>query len=136
MVFAYQTYSWFMKMRADCGGKVYDLSGNMPFTDTPNAEGTTQYDLVLTLPTTEVTGDDALFADAGAGDLFASADGISGQIIMTNSNNVQVKVGDELVTTPMRVEAVGQFEGTNVPLDVVRSLATLVGILPSTFFGA
>jgi hypothetical protein len=82
-------------------------------------------------------GDDALFASADANaDLFATVDGITGQIIMKNSNMVQVDVDGEKVNTPMKVDASGTLTGTNVPLEVVRSFATLIGILPSTFFGA
>jgi len=137
-IFAYQTYSWFFKVSAECAGKTYELSGNMPFTDTPGVTGQTQYDLVLTLPSTTNQSDDALFADAGGGDgdLFASADGISGQIIMKNSQMVNVTVDNEQISTPAYVDASGSFKGTNVPLEVVRSFATLIGILPSTFFGA
>ena len=138
-VFAYQTYSWFFKVTADCAGKSYELSGNMPFTDSPGVEGQTQYDLVLTTPSTTVQSDDALFADAsggGDGDLFAAASGISGQIIMANSRMVKVTVDNEQIETPMHVEATGSFTGTDVPLEVVRSFATLIGLLPSTFFGA
>lgn len=137
MVFAYQTYSWFMSLSADCNGKIYEFKGNMPFTDTPGVEGQTQYDLTLTLPSTDLVGDDALFAttDENA-DLFASVDGITGSIIMKNTNMVTVEVDGEKITTPMKVDASGTFTGTNVPLEVVRSFATLIGILPSTFFGA
>ena len=137
-IFAYQTYSWFFKVSAECSGKTYELSGNMPFTDTPGVAGQTQYDLVLTLPSTQTASDDALFADAGGGDgdLFAAADGIAGQIIMKNSNMVNVMVDNEQISTPAYVDASGALTGTNVPVDVVRSFATLVGILPSTFFGA
>jgi len=137
-IFAYQTYSWFFKVSAECAGKTYELSGNMPFTDTPGVTGQTQYDLVLTLPSTTTQSDDALFADAGGGDgdLFASADGISGQIIMKNSQMVNVTVDNEQISTPAYVDASGSFKGTNVPVEVVRSFATLIGILPSTFFGA
>lgn len=137
MVFAYQTYSWFMSLSAECDGKTYELKGNMPFTDTPGVENQTQYDLTLTLPSTELVGDDALFASSDANaDLFATVDGITGQIIMKNSNMVQVEVDGEKITTPMKVEASGSITGTNVPLEVVRSFATLIGMLPSTFFGA
>lgn len=137
MVFAYQTYSWFMALSADCAGKVYEFKGNMPFTDSPGVESQTQYDLTLTLPSTDLVGDDALFAttDVNA-DLFASVDGITASIIMKNSAMVTVDVDGEQITTPMKVDASGTFTGTNVPLEVVRSLATLIGILPSTFFGA
>jgi hypothetical protein len=109
----------------------------MPFTDSPGVEGQTQYDLTLTLPSTELVGDDALFAttDENA-DLFASVDGITGTVIMKNSNNVTVDVDGEKITTPMKVDASGTLTGTNIPIEVVRSFATLIGILPSTFFGA
>jgi len=137
MVFAYQTYSWFMSLSAECDGKTYELKGNMPFTDTAGAESQTQYDVTLTLPSTELVGDDALFASTDANaDLFAAVDGITGQIIMKNSSMVTVDVDGERVTTPMKVDASGNLTGTNVPLEVVRSFATLIGILPSTFFGA
>jgi hypothetical protein len=137
MVFAYQTYSWFMALSADCDGKTYELKGNMPFTDSPGIAGQTQYDLTLTLPSTELIGDDALFASTDLNaDLFAAVDGITGQIIMKNSSMVTVEVDGEKITTPMKVEASGSLTGTNVPLEVVRSLSTLIGILPSTFFGA
>lgn len=49
---------------------------------------------------------------------------------------VQVEVDGETITTPMKVDATGSSTGTNVPIAVVRSFATLTGILPSTFFGA
>ena len=137
-IFAYQTYSWFFKVNANCAGKTYQMSGNMPFTDSPGKQDQTQYDVVLTLPSAQATTDDALFAPAGGGDgdLFAAADGISGQIIMKNSNMVDVTVDNDKITTPMNVDASGTLTGTNVPLEVVRSFATLIGILPSTFFGA
>jgi hypothetical protein len=137
-IFAYQTYSWFFKVSAECAGKTYELSGNMPFTDSPGVTGQTQYDLVLTLPSTTTQSDDALFADAGGGDgdLFATADGISGQIVMKNSQMVNVTVDNEQISTPAYVDASGSLKGANVPIEVVRSFATLIGILPSTFFGA
>jgi hypothetical protein len=136
-VFAYQTQSWFFKVTALCGDKTYDLSGNMPFTDSPGVDSQTQYDLVLTLPSAATASDDALFATTGGdGDLFAAADGIAGQIIMKNSNEVTVTVDNQPVTTPAYVDASGSLTGTNVPVEVVRSFATLIGVLPSTFFGA
>jgi hypothetical protein len=136
-IFAYQTYSWFFKVNASCAGKTYALSGNMPFTDSPGKQDQTQYDLVLTLPSAQTASDDGLFASAGGdGDLFAAADGISGQIIMKNSSMVDVTVDNDKITTPMNVDASGSLTGNNVPVEVVRSFATIIGILPSTFFGA
>jgi len=49
---------------------------------------------------------------------------------------VNVTVDNEQISTPAYVDASGSFKGTNVPVEVVRSFATLIGILPSTFFGA
>lgn len=137
MIFAYQTESWFLDLKADCAGKEYVLKGNMPWTDSPGAESQTQYDLTLTLPSAEATSDDALFVTADANsDLFASADGITAQIIMKESKHVTVDIDGVPTETPSQVDASGQFTGTNVPVEVVRSLATLFGLLSSNLFGA
>lgn len=137
MVFAYQTESWFLDLKADCAGKEYVLKGNMPWTDTPGVDAQTQYDLTLTLPSAAATSDDALFATADANsDLFASADGITAQIIMKESKPVTVDIDGVPTETPSQVDASGQFVGTNVPVEVVRSLATLFGLLSSNLFGA
>lgn len=137
MVFAYQTESWFLNLVANCDGVEYPLKGNMPWTDSPGAENQTQYDLTLTLPSAEAVGDDALFASAGANDdLFAVADGITAQIIMKESSYVTIDIDGEQTETPSQVDASGTFNGTNVPLPVVRSLATLFGLLSSNLFGA
>lgn len=137
MVFAYQTNSWYLDILGSCGGKEYKLKGNMPWTNTPNVPDQTQYDLTLTLPQPGATSaDDALFAKAGDDDLFAKADGISGQIIMKQSRNVKVKVDGVDTDTPSYVDASGSFTGTRVPLEVVRSFATLFSLLSYSFFGA
>lgn len=136
-IFAYQTFSWFIDITADCGsGKTYQLKGNMPFTDSPGVEGQTQYDLTLTLPNATAVGDDALFADNSGGDLFATADGISGQIIMKNSAYVDAIIDGTAVPTATKVDGTGSLTGSNIPVDVVRSFATIIGLLSSTFFGA
>jgi hypothetical protein len=134
--FSYQTNSWYIDVTGSCSGKDYHLVGNMPWTSTPNVANQTQYDLNVTVPSTSITSDDALFQSQGGSDdaMFAAADGITGQIIMKGSDLVVVKDGEDPV--PVNVDASGSFNGTNVPLEVVRSFATLIGILPSTFFGA
>lgn len=137
MVFAYQTQSWFLDLKASCNNVEYALKGNMPLTETPGVDGQTQYDLTLTLPSAAATSDDALFATGDANsDLFASADGVSAQIIMANSKLVTVDIDGVPTETPSQVDASGQFVGTNVPVEVVRSLATLFGLLSSNLFGA
>jgi hypothetical protein len=138
MVFAYQTNSWFMDLTATCDGKDYKLKGNMPWTDTAGVQDQTQYDLTLTLPTDKITSDDALFAstDGANADLFATVDGISGKIIMKQSNYVTTEVDGVEQKNPSQVDASGSLTGTNVPLDTVRSLATLFGLLSENLFGA
>lgn len=137
MVFAYQTESWFLDLKANCADKEYVLKGNMPWTDTPGVDAQTQYDLTLTLPSADATSDDALFATGDANsDLFAAADGITAQIIMKESKVVTVDIDGVPTETPSQVDASGQFVGTNVPVEVVRSLATLFGLLSSNLFGA
>jgi len=137
MVFAYQTNSWFMNLTGNCNGKDYAMKGNMPWTKTPGVDAQTQYDLTLTLPSAAATSDDALFASTDTNaDLFASVDGISGKIIMKESNYVTTTVDGQDTTTPSRVDASGTLTGTNVPLDTVRSLGVLLGLLSENLFGA
>lgn len=137
MVFAYQTESWFLDLVASCAGTDYVLKGNMPWTDSPGVESQTQYDLTLTLPSAENQSDDALFLSADANnDLFSAADGISAQIIMKESKPVTIDIDGVPTETPSQVDASGSFTGTNVPVEVVRSLATLFGLLSSNLFGA
>ena len=138
MAFAYQTNSWIMDLKAQCSGKDFALKGNMPWTDTPGVANQTQYNLTLTLPSAAISSDAALFADAASGDnqMFAQADGISGQIIMKQSNVVHVTVDGKDTEVPVNIDATGSFTGQNVPLETVRSLATLIGIMSRTFFGA
>ncbi len=136
-VYAYQTESWFIDVSAKCNGKDYPLKGNMPFTETPNVGNQHQYDLVLTLPAADAGTDEALFAKPeGDADLFAAADGISGQIIMKESGYVEVEVDGQMDKLATSIDASGTLNGQNVPLEAVRSLATMIGILSRTFFGA
>ncbi|MCB1377845.1 MAG: hypothetical protein KDK89_05685 [Alphaproteobacteria bacterium] len=137
MVYSYQTESWFIEITAKCGGKEYPLKGNMPFTSTPNVGNQNQYDLTLTLPSDDAGSDDALFAQpAGDADLFAAADGISGQIIMKESSYVDVEVDGQVDKLATEIDASGSLTGQNVPIEAVRSLGTIIGILSRTFFGA
>jgi hypothetical protein len=136
MVYAYQTESWFIDIAAKCSGKEFKLKGNMPFTLTPNVGNQHQYDLVMTLPT-EANTDEALFtAPAGDQDLFAAADGITGQILMKESGYVDVEVDGDIDKLATEIDATGSFTGTGVPIETVRSFATIVGILARGFFGA
>jgi hypothetical protein len=137
MVYSYQTESWFMQLTTKCAGKEYALKGNMPYTATPNVGNQHQYDLTLTLPAADSTGDDALFTQpTGDKDLFANADGISGQIIMKESDFVDVEIDGQPDKVPANIDATGTFTGQNVPLEAVRSLTTIIAVLSRTFFGA
>ena len=138
MVFAYQTNSWFMNLAGNCDGKDYVLKGNMPWTKTAGVDAQTQYDLTLTLPSAKATSDDALFAPSASdnSDLFAATDCISGKIIMKESNYVTTTVDNVENTNPSQVDASGTLVGTNVPLDAVRSLGVLFGLLSENLFGA
>lgn len=135
MVYAYQTESWFMDIKTKCSGKEFELKGNMPFTASPGVGNQDQYDLILTLPPTGAEVDDGLFTD-GDTDLFAAADGISGQIIMKESAFVDVEVDGAPEKVASEIDASGSFSGQNVPLEAVRSFAVIIGILSRTFFGA
>ena len=135
MVYSYQTESWFMNLQAKCAGKDYPLKGNMPFTLTPNVGNQHQYDLILTLPSADTGTDDALFAE-GDLDVFAAADGISGQIIMKESGYVDVETDGVTDKVASEIDATGTFNGQNVPLEAVRSLATIIAVMSRTFFGA
>ncbi|MFT3988624.1 hypothetical protein [Aestuariivirga sp.] len=137
MVYSYQTESWFMDVSTKCSGKEYKLKGNMPFTETPNVGNQHQYDLTLTLPSGDESSDDALFVKpTGDADLFAAADGISGQIIMKESAYVDVDTDGQTDKVASQIEATGSLTGQNVSLEAVRSLGVIIGVLSRTFFGA
>jgi hypothetical protein len=137
MAFAYQTNSWIIDVAATCNGKVYPLKGNMPWTESTEVDNQTEYNLILALPSANLTADEALFANPdGDSDLFSAADGITGQIIMKQSSIVTTKVDGVDTEVPMLIDATGTLEGQNVPIETVRSLGMLIGVLSRTFFGA
>ena len=136
MIYAYQSQSWFMNLKAKCNDKEVVLKGNMPFTETKNVGNQHQYDLTLMLPNTDAQNDDALFAKGADTDLFAAADGLSGQIIMKESGYVDVTTEGQTDKVPIDIDASGSFSANNVPIEVARSFATIVAILSRTFFGA
>ncbi|MFM2374282.1 MAG: hypothetical protein RLZZ234_277 [Candidatus Parcubacteria bacterium] len=137
MAFSYQTESWIIDVAATCSNKVYTLKGNMPWVESVGVENQTEYNLMLALPSANLTADEALFANPdGDADLFSAADGITGQIIMRQSSMVTTKVDGEDTEVPMLIDATGTLEGQNVPIETVRSLGMLIGVLSRTFFGA
>jgi len=141
MVWAYQTETWYLDLTSLCddtatGPKEYKLKGNMPWTDTPGEEGKEQLDLTLTLPGKDSFGDEALFASqTGDTDLFATVDGIAGQILLVPGADVKTIVDGKEDTIAGSYEGSGTFTGTNIPLNVVRSLATVFTINLSGLIG-
>lgn len=136
-VFSYQNFSWYMKMSAICGDQRFDFAGNMPFLGDSSTEGTTTYNVVLTLNGSDAqSSDDSLFTNSSDDSLFSTVTGITGTISMKNTNIVTVTLDHEPLQTPEHVVATGSLTGNGVPLPVVRSFATIIGLLPSTFFGA
>ena len=55
---------------------------------------------------------------------------------MKESKYVTIDIDGVPTETPSQVDASGTFTGTNVPVETVRSLATLFGLLSSNLFGA
>lgn len=135
MVYAYQTQSWFMDVTAACGAQSYHLKGNMPWIKAATP-GHTEYHLTLTVPGADTKSDDALFASSADSDLFATADGISGDIIIKESQYIKTMVDGKPENVASQLNAQGQLVGKNVSLEAVRSLSTLIGLLSRTFFGA
>lgn len=141
MIYAYQTESWYIDVSALCrqkddSVKEYKLKGNMPYSADTGPEGEAQYTLSLALPNANALSDEALFSGGTADeDLFAKVDGIEGVINMKEGNNVTIKVDGADEEVPSTVDATGTFTGTNVPLDVVRSLVTIFALNASGIFG-
>ena len=112
------------------------LKGNMPFTETKNVANQHQYDLTLMVPNTDSQNDAALFAKCSDTDLFAAADGLSGQVIMKESAFVDVTFEGHTDMVPIDIDASGTISANNVPIEVARSFAMVMGILSRTFFGS
>jgi hypothetical protein len=136
MIYAYQTQSWFMNLKMKCNDKEVALKGNMPFTETKNVGNQHQYDLTLMVPNTAAQDDAALFTKGSDTDLFAAADGLSGQVIMKESAYVDVTFEGHTDKVPIDIDASGSITANNTPVEVARSFAMVMGILARTFFGS
>ncbi len=136
MIYAYQTQSWFMNLKIKCNDKEVALKGNMPFTETKNVGNQHQYDLTLMVPNTAAQDDAALFTKGSDTDLFAAADGLSGQVIMKESAYVDVTFEGHTDKVPIDIDASGSITANNTPVEVARSFAMVMGILARTFFGS
>lgn len=145
MIFAYASDTWFIDLKAECTEVVdgapkttaYEFKGNMPWISSPGKDNQTQYDVTLALPSAAITSDDAFFGNASAdADFFAAAAGISGTIVMAESGYVDVEMDGQVESLPTQIDITGSLTGTDVPLNVVRSFATIIATFPRTFFGA
>lgn len=123
-IFAYANDAWQMELDVRCGDDSYRLEGNMPLVDAPAGSGHQQeYAINLVLP------------GAGGGDPFAAADpfatidGITGTLRMTNAGREQEGVYEN-------VSVEGELTGTGLPLEVVRGYGEILVIFARTFFGA
>lgn len=139
--FPYQVFSWYMELKATCTTVVnkqdvkeeFNFAGNMPFLGDNTVDGTTTYNLVLTVGGVET--DESLFVDSEDESLFAEVQGITGVITMTNSQIVELTLDGQPIKNPVKVSAKGTLTGTGVSPQVVRSFALLLGLIPGTYVG-
>jgi hypothetical protein len=136
MIHADQTQSGFKNIKLKCNDKEVVLTGKMPFTETKNVGNQRQYDPTLVVPNTDAQNDVALLAKGSGTDLFAAADGLSGQLIMKESAFVDVTIEGHADKVPIDIDASGTISANNVPIEVARSFAMVMGILSRTFFGS
>ena len=55
---------------------------------------------------------------------------------MKESGYVDVEVDGQMDKLATEIDATGTLNGQNIPLEAVRSLGTMIGILSRAFFGA
>lgn len=124
-IYAYANDAWQMKFNVKCGDRTFALEGNMPLVDAAAGSPHQQeYKLNLVLPG---PGGGDPFA---AADPFATVDGVTGTITLTNSGR---STKDGVYET---VKVQGEFEGTGVPLELTRSFAEILVVFGRTWFGA
>jgi len=123
-IFAYANNSWQVELDVQCGDDSYRLEGNMPLVDAA-AGSTHQQEYVINLVLPGEGGGDPF----AAADPFASIDGITGTLMMTNSGRQQDGVYEN-------VSVEGKLLGTGLPLEVVRGWGEIMTIFARTFFGA
>lgn len=123
-IYAYANDSWQMELDVRCGADSYRLEGNMPLVDAAAGSAHSQeYVVNLVLP------------GAGGGDPFAAADpfatidGITGTLRMTNAGRQTDGVYEN-------VSIEGELVGTGVPLELLRGYGEIMVIFARTFFGA
>ena len=126
-IFSYAAESWNGAFDVACGNERYRLEGNMSLNAAPAGAGHNQeYVVNLVVPGIGGAGGDPFAAP----DPFATVDGITGTLAMSNSGRA---TEDGVYTN---VAVTGQLVGTNVPLEVVRGWGQIIAILGRSFMGA
>ena len=126
-IYSYAAESWNGAFDVACGNERYRLEGNMSLNDAPAGAGHNQeYVVNLVVPGIGGAGGDPFAAP----DPFATVDGITGTLAMSNSGRA---TEDGVYTN---VAVTGQLVGTNVPLEVVRGWGQIIAILGRSFMGA
>ena len=138
--FPYQKSAWYFTLKATYNGKDYSFAGNMPYIDdTATTADQFEYDVQLvenTGATNDQASTDALFADpTDPSNLFAAKPGIDGKLILNATDYTDYSVQGQVQHIPYLIGVTGQLTGTQVPLDVVRSFATIVSLLSRTMYG-
>jgi hypothetical protein len=124
-IFAYANSAWQMEFDVKCGEQAFRLEGNMPLVEAAAGSAHQQeYSLNLVLP--GAAGGDPF----AAADPFATVDGLTGVIQMSNAGRATEDGVYENVTVQ------GQLVGTGVPLELVRGYAQILAVFGRTFFGA
>lgn len=126
-VYSYAAESWNGAFDVTCGTQRFRLEGNMSLGEAPaGADHNEEYVVNLVIPGEGGSGGDPFAAP----DPFATVDGITGTLAMTNSG----RATDDGVYT--NVAVTGQLVGTNVPLEAVRGWGEIIAILARSFMGA
>ncbi|MCB1388349.1 MAG: hypothetical protein KDK12_04245 [Rhodobacteraceae bacterium] len=125
-VYSYAAESWNGAFDVTCGNQRLRLEGNMSLNEAPaGSDHDEEYVVNLVVPGEGGTGGDPFAAP----DPFATVDGITGTLAMSNSG----RATDDGVYTNVAVN--GQLVGTNVPLEAVRGWGQIVAILARAFMG-
>jgi hypothetical protein len=126
-IYAYANDAWQMEFDVKCGDDTFRLEGNMPLLDAPAGSAhNEEYALSLVLPGAGGAGGDPF----AAADPFATVDGLTGVLRMSNTG----RSNEDGVYESVKVE--GEFTGTGLPLELVRSYAQIMSIFARTYFGA
>ncbi len=123
-IYAYANDAWQMAFDVKCGDMSYRLEGNMPLAEA-SADSDHQEEYVVNLVVPGAGGGDP-FAEA---DPFATVDGITGVLKMTNSGR---KTEGDVYE---KVSVTGTLTGNGLPLEVVRGYGQIMVILGRTYFG-